>query len=143
MGDDSFARSTPLGFGPVRAASASTRVGLTDRSAALGVFGAIFGGVLGSSFPIALGTCSAAFGASLIDDAFETSFTGVLGFSAGFFGGVFGAVGIAFFFGGGGIGPWPLPCPGRFGGGAGGRLGGAASLCFGLFTLAVSEPTWL
>ena len=56
MGDESFARSTPLGFGAV---AASTRVGLTDRSAALGVFfGAIFGGVLGGSFPIALGTCS-------------------------------------------------------------------------------------
>ena len=78
VGDDSFARSTPLGFGPVRAASASTRVGLTDRSAALGVFGAIFGGVLGSSFPDALGTCPAAFGASLVDAAFGTSFTGVL-----------------------------------------------------------------
>ena len=114
MGDESFARSTPLGFGPAGAAAASTRVGLTDRSAALGVFGAIFGGVLGGSFPTALGTCSAAFGASLADAAFgasladaafETSFAGVLGFSAGFFGGVFGAIGIAFFFGGGGIVP--------------------------------------
>ena len=77
-GDDSFARSTPLGFGAVGAAAALTRVGLTDQSTALGVFGAIFGGVLGSSFPDALGTCPAAFGASLVDAAFGTSFTGVL-----------------------------------------------------------------
>ena len=122
MGDESFVRSTPLGFGSAGVAAASTRVGLTDRKASLGVFGAIFGGVLGGSIPIAFGTCSGAFGASLDDDAFETSFAGVLGFSADFFGGVLGAVGIAFFFGGGGIGP--------FGGVFG---GGAASLCFGLF----------
>ena len=49
VGDESFVRSTPLGFGPAGAAAASTRVGLTDRPAALGVFGAIFGGVLGGS----------------------------------------------------------------------------------------------
>ena len=134
MGDESFVRSTPLGFGSAGVAAASTRVGLTDRKASLGVFGAIFGGVLGGSIPIAFGTGTGAFaaslfGASLADVAFGTSFAGVLGFSAGFFGGVFGATGIAFFFGGGGIGPFG----GVFGGGtAGGRLGGAASLCFGL-----------
>ena len=130
MGDESFVRATPLGFGAVGAAAASTKVGLIDRAAALGVFRAIFGGVLGGSIPGALGTCPAAFGAPL------NSFTGVLGFSARFFGGVFGAdVGIAFFFGGGGIGPWPLPVvPGKIGGATGGRLdGGAASLCLGLF----------
>ena len=50
MGDGSFVRSTPLGLGSAGVA-ASTRVGLTDRKASLGVFGAIFGGVLGGSIP--------------------------------------------------------------------------------------------
>ena len=133
MGDGSFVRSTPLGFGSAGVA-ASTRVGLTDRKASLGVFGAIFGGVLGGSIPIAFGTGAGAFAASLFgtgagafaaslsDAAFATSFAGVLGFSAGFFGGVFGATGIAFFFGGGGMGPFG----GVFGGGTGGGRFGAA-----------------
>ena len=104
-------------------------LGLTDRKASLGVFGAVFGGVLGGSIPIAFGTGAGAFaaslfGASLADVVFATSFAGVLGFSAGFFGGVFGATGIAFFFGGGGIGPFG----GVFGGGTGGGRFGAASL---------------
>ena len=128
MGDGSFVRSTPLGFGSAGVA-ASTRVGLTGRKASLGVFGAVFGGVLGGSIPIAFGTGAGAFavslfGASLADVVFATSFAGVLGFSAGFFGGVFGATGIAFFFGGGGIGPFG----GVFGGGTGGGRFGAASL---------------
>ena len=128
MGDGSFVRSTPLGFGSAGVA-ASTRVGLTDRKASLGVFGAVFGGVLGGSIPIAFGTGAGAFaaslfGASLADVVFATSFAGVLGFSAGFFGGVFGATGIAFFFGGGGMGPFG----GVFGGGTGGGRFGAASL---------------
>ena len=80
-----------------------------------GVFGgaipdAVFGGVFGGATPVVLETCSGAVGGSLEDDAFETSFTGVFGVAAGFFGGVFGAdVGIAFFFGGGGIGALPFP----------------------------------